>query len=129
MKTTTNKPTKCEICQTEYPTKGLIVVEAGDKYAVICPHCYGLIGTCHSCEFTNTCGFANDHSEPQIVNKVIQQGMMRIQTQTKNPNLVQKHCMTCKCSDTEGNCFRENEEGKNCLHYTILPQLLQNSFQ
>lgn len=129
MKTTTNKPTKCEVCQTEYPTKSLIVVEVGDKYTVICPQCYNLIGTCHSCGSAQSCGFANDRSEPQIVSKVIQKGMMRMQTQIKNPNLVQKHCMSCKCSDIEGNCFRENADGKNCPHYTILPQLLQNSFQ
>lgn len=129
MKTTTNKPTKCPLCQTEYPTKSLIVVDGGDKYGVFCPQCFSLIGTCHSCNSANKCGFANDHSEPHIVNKVIQHGMMRMQTQVKNSNLVQKHCMTCKCGDIDGNCFRETEDGKNCPHYTILPTLLQENYQ
>ena len=94
-----------------------------DKYLLLCADCNKYIGSCNSCIYVNNCGLKSDHSEPLYVTKTIRNGMGVIQTQVKNPNLIQKHCLSCRCG-WEETCLKEQNEG-NCSSWTPLPELLQ----
>lgn len=117
--------TQCDICKSTVPTKDTLINYFGDKVLLTCQHCQSLLGTCHTCAHQQDCGFMTDRSEPQVVTRTVRQGMMTMQTQVKNPNLVKKHCLTCKCSyGTNGECLKE-VNGDGCQSWLILPELLQ----
>lgn len=116
----------CQICNQEIPIKALTISEYDNNYVYTCAKCYGYLNHCSTCIYGNKCDFQEDHSEPQIVNKIISHGGMRIQTQERNPNLIEKHCISCRCSyDNKGSCNKENGNGYNCSHYSIISELLQ----
>lgn len=113
----------CAFCgQPHQQIEMVCFIDDNEKSTLICPQCYGHIGTCVLCQYKAECGFQNDHSEPQIVMQTIRQGMMTMQTQVKNPNLVQKHCVNCRCSYDNNNqpvCMKE-ENGINCSRFNML---------
>lgn len=111
----TNIPT-CEICGQ--PKDTVMIWQNDNTEKLICTDCYNLIGSCRTCANANICNFKNDHSEPQVVSKTIQQGFMTMQTQVKNPHLVEKHCSTCRCSDVNNNCFKD-DNGANCTNWQL----------
>lgn len=112
---TTNTFT-CEICGQ--PKDTVMIWQDGNTEKLICSDCYNLISSCHTCVNLNICNFRNDHSEPQMVSKTIQQGFMTMQTQVKNPRLVNKHCSTCRCSDINNNCFKD-DTGAGCPNWQL----------
>lgn len=115
-----NQNAVCKICgkpQINY------IYSFNDKLLLVCENCQKHIGTCGACSHVYDCGFKNDHSEPQYVNKQIRNGIGIIQTQIKNPNLVKKHCSKCHCG-CEENCLKD-ENGENCSSWMPLPELLQ----
>ena len=68
----------------------------------------------------NECGFRTDHTMPAYVTQNVRKGFMTMQTQVKNPNLVEKHCTTCRCSiDDRGTCGKENNAGSDCPHWAF----------
>ena len=112
--------TKCYICgraQVDF------IYNFDNKLLLVCADCQKHIGTCASCNYYNQCGFKSDYSEPQFVNKTIRNGFGMIQTQVKNPNLIKKHCVNCRCGNEE-TCLKE-ENGDNCSSWAPLPALLQ----
>ena len=109
----------CDLCNIHLPMNQFCIwinPEGTNNY-LICKNCYSKIYSCITCKYGNICGFSNDHSEPQMVMKTIRQGMMTMQTQVKNPNLVIKHCQKCHCSDgadphiKDVTCFKEQDIG------------------
>jgi hypothetical protein len=111
----------CDLCHT--PTKSnelsCWITARDDTEYIVCGNCLKIIGSCATCYYQNICGFKSDHSEPQIVMKTVQQGMMRMQTQVKNPNLIEKHCVNCRCSyDTQGSC-QKDDNGVNCVNWKM----------
>lgn len=118
---------KCQICQKDFPIKGLIISYFDDNKIITCPKCYGYLNTCILCEYNNKCGLKTDTSgEPKIVTQTIRRGMMTVQTQVRNPKLVDKYCISCRCSyGDKGDCIKENNEA-DCPHYKI-PELLLRS--
>ena len=112
---TTNTLT-CELCGQ--PKDTVMIWQNDNTEKLICTDCYNSIGSCHTCVNVNTCNFKNDHSEPQVVSKTIQQGFMTMQTQVKNPHLVEKHCSTCRCSDVNNNCFKD-DTGAGCPNWQL----------
>lgn len=119
----------CSFCSQPQPLKETFIHTFNDKIFVLCKNCHSLIGTCHTCAKQNDCGFMADKSEPQVVMQTVRQGMVTMQTQVKNPNLVQKHCISCKCSwGTEGNCIKE-ANGDGCNSWSLLLELLQRGSQ
>ena len=117
--------TNCSICKQLIPSKDILIYPFQNQNLFLCDKCAQLIGTCHTCAYQQNCGFRSDRSEPQVVMRTVRQGMMTMQTQVKNPNLVQKHCLNCRCSyGTEGNCLRDSN-GVACNSWSILPELLQ----
>ena len=106
----------CEICGQKKDS--VLIWQQEEVEKVICADCYPKMYACHTCVNSSICGFRNDHSEPQIVNKTIQQGFMTMQTQVKNPNLVEKHCSTCQCSKTDNECFKD-ENGVECPNWRL----------
>lgn len=120
----------CPLCGQKRKQKEFYIYLFEDKTLLVCQDCTHHIGTCPTCISQVKCDFANDHSEPQTVTKTIQQGMMMMQTQIKNPKLVMKHCQKCKCSDgadptiADISCLKE-QGGTTCPNWQILPQLLQ----
>lgn len=116
----------CDFCGTIVPTKSLVVIEINESKNIhTCPNCYNLIGTCRTCKHILRCGFEEDITEPHQVQKTIRQGPMIMNTIIKNPNLIEKHCSSCYCSNNNWNgnenggyiCQRENEIGMNCANY------------
>lgn len=114
-----NQTTQCAVCNRPFNNDDLFYWLNQDETVSywICQDCLNQIGTCNTCRFIGECGFANDHSEPQIVMKTIRQGFTTIQTQGKNPNLIQKHCISCRCGNGE-DCMRD-EQGVNCGHFML----------
>lgn len=109
----------CEWCGQSTPPDEIKIWIIDDKPRFLCPHCSQMVNTCQTCAYGNECGFANDHSMPQIVNQTVRQGGMIMQTQVKNPKLVDKHCRSCRCScDDKGTCLRD-EHGVNCGHWLV----------
>jgi len=46
-------------------------------------------------------------------------------TQVRNPKLVEKHCISCRCSyGTDGDCCRTNQQA-DCGSYIIHSSLLK----
>ena len=82
---------KCELCGCL--AQEIIICQTDERELILCSDCYSALGTCKTCAYANDCGFRNDHSEPTFVNQVTQQGFMRMQTQVKNPNLVEKYSL------------------------------------
>ena len=112
----------CAICKREYPISELFywINQDGSVGYQVCKNCLDKIGSCITCAYQNECGFANDHSEPQIVMQNVQKGFMTMQTQVKNPHLVQKHCVSCRCSygNRDPECMKD-ENGANCGHWVM----------
>ena len=109
----------CEWCGQPTPPDEIKIWIIDDKHKFLCPHCSQMVNTCQTCAYGNDCGFANDHSMPQIVNQTVRQGGMIMQTQVKNPKLIEKHCLSCRCScDDKGTCLRD-ENGANCGHWLV----------
>lgn len=91
----------CSLCGKQVQAKELYYWISQDESRTyqICEQCLNIIGTCATCKYGNICNFRNDHSEPQVIMKTVQQGFMTMQTQVKNPKLIVKHCQKCHCSD------------------------------
>lgn len=120
----------CPICNQAKRQKEFYIYTFNDKYAIICKDCAPHMNSCTTCLNKNNCSLANDHSAPQVIPKVVQQGMMTMQIEIKNPKLVVKHCQKCKCSDGADPTIRDiicfkDENGTLCSNWQILPQLLQ----
>ena len=86
-------PIACEVCKRSFSANELSYWydPKEEKGSWVCAECLGKVGTCATCFFQSDCGFAMDHSEPQVVMQNVQKGFMTMQTQVKNPHLVQKH--------------------------------------
>ena len=110
----------CELCHS--PAEQIIIYQYDeDKELCLCEDCYNKLHTCHTCKYGRECGFNSDFTMPKYVMQNVQKGFMTMQTQVKNPTLVEKHCSTCRCSiDDKGTCAKETEVGQNCPHWMIL---------
>ena len=113
---------QCDLCHRQLPQTELFYWLNKDESQGywVCQECLGTIGSCATCTYYYDCGFVNDHSEPQVVFQTQKKGFMTMQTQVKNPHLVQKHCISCRCSygDQDPECQR-NENGINCGHWMM----------
>ena len=115
---------KCRICGNNYKQSDILVYQFDNSNVYLCPSCSQHISTCATCINQSNCGFKADRSEPQMVSRTVRQGMMMMQTQVKNPNLIKKHCLNCLCSyGTEGDCLKD-EKGANCAKWQVIPELL-----
>ena len=116
----------CELCRVHLPFDQFYIWVTADesKNYIVCKNCLANIGSCNTCKYQTQCGFAADHSAPQVIMKTVRQGMMQMQTQVKNPTLVVKHCQKCRCSDDadphvqDVYCFRD-ENGANCSKWEM----------
>ena len=106
----------CCICGT--PSKSLYLWLENDEYHTICEKCFASIGKCPTCQYNNTCELMTDQSEPPYVMQTVQQGMMIMQTQVKNPSLVNRHCPSCRCSYGSTNCIKDNKEA-TCNNWVL----------
>lgn len=116
----------CDICKVHLPTNQLINWLSNDlsKSYWVCNNCLNSMNTCATCKRGNICGFKSDRSEPQMIMRTTSNGMMRMQTQVKNPHLVMKHCQKCACSDGADPSIRDiccfkDENGANCKRWEI----------
>ena len=102
----------------------IVLSGINNDYYAFCNNCYQHYHTCNTCINQLICGFKNDHSEPQVVMKTVHQGFMTMQQQVKNPNLIAKHCTTCKCSWDRENCHKDNN-GICCPNYQLNTEILK----
>ena len=110
----------CDLCHNN--TEQILIYQTKeDKEIYLCPDCSNKLYTCHTCAYLNVCGFVNDHTMPAYVMQNVQKGFMTMQTKVKNPALVEKHCISCRCSaDNNGTCCKESNAGQDCNHWTLL---------
>ena len=99
----------CELCHKPalpillYPWEGGIT-------NFLCQDCFRSFSTCRMCASGKHCAFEADTTLPKQVMQTIRQGNMVMQTQVRNPELVNKTCKAgCKCYDNAGQyCRRED---------------------
>lgn len=113
----------CSLCNTPSDSLNLFYYEETKEWYAFCPSCYQHIGACATCKDGEVCPFRSDKSEPSYITKVISQGFMRVQQQVKNPNLIEKHCSTCRCCWGTENCHKD-EQGINCPNWQLRKELL-----
>jgi hypothetical protein len=110
---------QCPICHKVVTQNFTVLTYFEDKFLTICPQCYGYIGKCQTCEYGAKCSFEADNSLPHIVLDTIRQGPAVIQRQIKNPVLVEKHCINCRCAwDDKGTCCA-GDTNIDCSNYVI----------
>jgi len=116
---------QCAICHKSIKQNLTVITYFEDKSLITCPQCYGYIGQCQTCEYGAKCDFEIDHSAPHTVVQTMRQGPAVVQTQVKNPILVEKHCINCRCAwDDKGTCCA-GDQNVDCPHYIIKLDLLQ----
>lgn len=109
----TNQPTICDMCGCIIlDRRGIITKNKTDNFILICEDCYNTLGTCGTC--TQDCSLEKDNTMPRTVMKTVRQGNMTMQTQVLNPDLVAKHCPSCKCY-RNNQCLRQ--KGSSCDKY------------
>lgn len=123
---------KCPFCGNDIPLKSFVITQIEGKNISTCPNCSELIRRCPTCSYAEKCGFVDDKSEPQMIQRTIRQNGMVMSIPMKNPHLIEKHCCHCRCN-VEPNpdmveCQREKDDGFHCPNYKIEPTLLQVGF-
>ena len=110
---------KCDICgQVLHPNNTILLKSDNDIWLLVHYTCYDqYIGKCASCN-NASCALATDHTLPQYVTQIVQQGNMRLQKQVLNPALVDKHCKTgCACWHNN-RCEKTNSQ--SCENYKLI---------
>ena len=99
----------CDLCGQPYVGPDIIHFKNGESIYITCQHCQSQMGTCAMCTHGNECKFETDPSPiPAVVNKVVRQGNMTMQTQVKNPERIKITCEAgCPCWDPEAECCKE----------------------
>ena len=116
---------RCDMCKKTYPANYTFIVMFDEVPYSFCAECYPKAYTCHTCVDAPNCAFQADRSEPQVVQKTIRQGGMVMSTQVKNPNLVEKHCVTCRCSHaTQNNQCLKDSLGQSCTNWRLQKAVL-----
>ncbi len=104
----------CELCHQ--PAIPILIYGTEKGIRFICQDCFKSFSTCRMCASGSYCAFESDRTLPKMVMKTIQQGPMTMQTQARNPELVDKTCKAgCKCYDNAGQYCRR--EDNNCIEH------------
>ena len=124
----------CLICGKPFPSNQIILNDYTDitpgAYIPACVNCSSLLHTCGACEYFEDCRFEKDHSMPHQVQRQIMKGPFVSTVTVKNPDLIGKHCFTCRCGveyNGEVDCLRDSAQGQglNCPHHKIAQHLLR----
>ena len=102
---------KCDFCGALMPGKPQVVIMEDGTVLQSCAKCGDSIGTCATCAQAKLCGFeTNPIQIPKQVQKVVQQGNMRMQTVIRNPEREKETCMKgCPCWDEDTfTCLRQS---------------------
>ena len=102
----------CDMCHQPYLGQDVIHCQNGEYIKITCMNCASKMGHCVTCAHGINCKFETDPSPiPPVVNQVIRQGNMTMQTQVRNPERIKITCAAgCPCwhTDDEGGfCCRE----------------------
>lgn len=120
-----NRTCRCDLCKNVYPTNQTYVLMFDENSYVFCNGCYPKAHSCYTCIDAPNCAFQADKSEPQVVQQTIRQSGMVMSTQIKNPNLVEKHCVTCRCSHaTQNNQCLKDSLGQSCTNWRLQKAVL-----
>lgn len=116
-----NIPT-CQICGRQVIGAPILDV-SDDETHLMCADCANAGSSCQTCGKSSYCAFEHDSicKEPPYINRVVQQGNMRMQTQIRNPERVKATCFFCPCFDKDAedpsNACRRSRN--YCPNYTI----------
>lgn len=99
-----NSKSTCAFCEA---TESLILENLNDSYYYLCQEHYLAFHSCQGCANSTDCAFDKDVSEPHFIPQTLNQNGMIIRTQIKNPNLIEKHCSSCRCSYQSTNCIKD----------------------
>lgn len=105
----------CPVCGRQFDTGGIIQLD--EPHYLLCDNCGVQFYTCFSCANARKCAFQeNPNHLPPVINKVVQQGNMRMQTQAPNPDLIAETCQAgCPCWFDQ--CCKTN--GASCVNYAL----------
>ena len=116
---------QCPICKRQLHQNQSFILYIEGKHILLCPQCYDLIGKCQTCEYGHRCAFEEDNTMTHVITQTIRQGPAVIQTQVKNPALIEKHCINCRCAwDDKGTCCA-GDSNVDCPHYIVISDLLR----
>ena len=102
-----NKIRACDFCGGKFE-EVIIDVSPDNIIRFICSNCFNQLHTCSFCIHQSKCAFIEDQRSPDFIMKTFQQSGMVLQTQVKNPDKIQIHCIQCRCWDTQNNyCMKE----------------------
>lgn len=103
---------KCDFCGVLMSGKAEIVIMEDGVVKLACRNCSNALGTCATCAQAKSCDFeTNPIDIPKQVQKVIQQGNVRIQTIVPNPEREKETCMKgCPCWDEDA-CICSRQPG------------------
>ena len=107
----------CDICSQLIinPSDAIIITEP--SIHVVCSNCISSLYSCQLCKSFKDCAFKrNEFGLPPTINQTVRKGIMTVQTQVRNPELVNKTCKAgCPCwngsdcaRETEGSCKNHN---------------------
>ena len=107
----TKEITYCAFCnQPIVKPKYIIKSPKQHRFLTICENCSNLVGTCRTCDKSQSCDFETNPSPlPKAVQKRFQQGNQIIVTTVKNDERVKETCAKnceCFCQETQ-TCLRE----------------------
>lgn len=94
---------QCDFCGTLMPLESAEIVIMDEGIRLACHRCGDALGTCATCAQRKLCDFETSSVQiPKQVQKVIQQGNVRMQTVIRNPEREKETCMKgCPCWDSE----------------------------
>lgn len=99
----------CDLCNKIVTSTLCFPAEGG--YHFICQDCFRSLSTCCMCASGKHCAFEADTTLPKLVMQTVRQGNMVMQTQVRNPELVNKTCKAgCKCYDEAGQYCRRADD-------------------
>lgn len=109
--TTADQLGTCAYCGQMFLGPAILEQFEDGSWVELCGSCQEKFGACHMCADCTTCKLTDESYMPHLpvtVVQTVQKGMMRMQTQTTNPERIDAICKTeCKCWDGEG-CARRD---------------------
>ena len=93
-----------------HPASKIFIVDLGDSYEFVCPHCAAASGTCQLCSHASECSFQTDPSPlPKFIRQTIQKQGFIMQQDVPNPERIDKTCREkCVCFNPEFGCLKQN---------------------
>jgi len=107
----------CDKCGQPIIKGETSIVFGKEEIYTWCIDCYSQIGLCSTCSKAARCGFTEDRTTPDYIMKTVSKAGFQMQTQVKNPDKIQIHCIenNCPCWSKELN--QCNKDAGTCYNW------------